>query len=105
MGAVIGFAIGIVVSIPFFLFQWMIVWQKQEQEKEKKETGKESNKKLAWILTVQVAKLIVYALVLIAMSRTDMAHMLGAAAGLLLGILANGILSFKKGPRHGREDR
>lgn len=105
MGAAIGFAIGIVVSIPFFLFQWMIVWQKREKEKEDQETGQEGNKKLAWILIVQVAKLFIFALVLIAMSRTDTAHMLGTAAGLFVGILANGIISFKKGPTHGREDR
>lgn len=105
MGAVIGFAIGIVVSIPFFLFQWIIVWQKREQKKEDKETGQEGNKKLAWIFIVQVVKLFVYAMVLIAMSRTDTAHMLGTATGLFVGILANGIISFKKGPRYGREDR
>lgn len=105
MGAVIGFAIGIVVSIPFFLFQWMIIWQKQDLAKDEKETGKESNKKLAWILIVQVAKLFIYALVLLAMSRTDTAHMLGTAAGLFIGILANGIISYKKGPHYGREDR
>lgn len=105
MGAVIGFALGIVVSIPFFLFQWMIVWQKQVKAEEARETGKEANKKLAWILTVQIVKLFIYALVLIAMSRTDVAHMLGAAAGLFVGIVANGIVSFKKGPHYGREDR
>lgn len=101
MGAAIGFAIGITVSVPFFLFQWMIVWQKQVKEKDSPEGGK----KLAWILIVQVLKLFIYALVLIAMSRADTAHMLGAAAGLFVGILANGIVSFKKGPRYGKEDR
>ena len=105
MGAVIGFAIGIVVSIPFFLFQWMIIWQKQEQAKDAKETGKETGKKMAWILIAQVAKLFIYALVLLAMSRTDTAHMLGTAGGLFVGILVNGIISFKKGPHYGREDR
>jgi len=100
----LGLAVGLSVSFPFFLFQWIIVWHRQLLRMEAKTQAIRERKIVVWVMMVHALKLFVMLAVLLALSRTDARLVMGAGIGFFLGILANGVLSYVKGADHGSEN-